>query len=292
MLKLTKKNMNIIRYIGIIILISILIFYFFIYRNTDNSLDNYDLSDNIDLTDITVVKTVPKQNDAYLINLDNRKDRLEIVTNHFKKHLNLIRTSAVYITDDIRNKRYPNTQLNNGQIGCGLSHINIVKYALKNNLPTVLILEDDCKPTEYFSSWFPIKNWLDSNLDKWDIFIGGNCKYYWHIYTKKDTINPICSLNNDIKLYYTKGMCFQFIYINSRAYKKFIKWAGNIDKHKKDNPIDSWPDKLNMLTISSTPFITIQEVGESNIKVGSTEPNVFKYTEKIISSVKNNEKCY
>jgi len=291
MIKLTKKIMNIIKYLGVILIL--ILFSYFIYITTYSPLYSYNLNGNIDLTDISVINTTLTKKDAYLINLDSRKDRLEIVTNHFKNHLNLIRTSAVYITDDIKNKKYPNTKLTNGQIGCGLSHINIVKYALKTNLPTVLILEDDCKPTEYFSNWFPIKNWLDSNLDKWDVFIGGNCKYYWHSNTKKDTIKPICSLNNDIKLYYTKIMCFQFLYINSRAYNKFIKWGGNnIDKHGSDDGIDNWPDKLNMLTISCTPFIAIQEIGESDIKGASTGPGTFEYTEKMISSVENNEKCY
>jgi len=227
-------------------------------------------------------------NDAYLINIDSRKDRLYTVTNHFKNRLNIIRTSAVYMTEDIKKEKYPNVNLRIGQLGCGLSHLNVVKKAVQDDLETVLILEDDCKPTEYFSNWFPIKKWLDSNLDKWDIFVGGNCKYFWDKDEKKSTIKPICSINTRIKLYYTKIMCFQFLYINSRAYDRFLKWEYNMD-----DAIDNWPDKINMVTISCTPFIAIQEISYSDIgKDKSDSVHTFIQTEKVISSVENTSQCY
>jgi len=226
--------------------------------------------------------------DAYLINIDARTDRLNTVTKHFTNHFNIIKTSAVYITDSIKEEHYPAIKLRNGHIGCGLSHVNIVKHALKNKLSTVLILEDDCKPTNHFLNWFPIKKWLDSNLDKWDIFIGGNCKYFWDKDEKKETIQPICKLDNEIKLYYTKIMCFQFIYINSKAYKRFITWENNMDI-----PIDGWPDKLNMKTISCTPFIAVQEISYSNIGGDISDSlKSFVETEKSISEVENKMKCY
>jgi len=261
MVRITKNNMNLLQRIGmllIILLIVIFVVYYF------------------------------KDNDAYLINLDTRKDRLDTVTNHFKKHLNIIKTSAVHMTEDIKKEKYPNVKLSIGQIGCGLSHINIVKTAIKKNLKTVLILEDDCKPTDSFANWFPIKKWLDSNLDKWDIFIGGNCKYFWDKDEKKETIQPICSLNNKIQLYYTKIMCFQFIYINSRVYSKFLEWENNMD-----NAIDNWPDKLNMVSVSCIPFIAIQEISYSNIsKDKSDSIHTFVDSEKTISEVENKMKCY
>ena len=227
-------------------------------------------------------------NDAYLINLDSRKDRLDTVNNHFKKYLNIIKTSAVHMTEDIKKEKYPNVNLSIGQLGCGLSHLNIVKSALEKNLKTVLILEDDCKPTEFFSNWFLIKNWLDSNLDKWDIFVGGNCKYFWDKDDKKKTIEPVCSLNAETKLYYTKIMCFQFIYVNSRVYRKFLEWEDNMD-----NAIDNWPDKMNMVTVSCTPFIAIQEISYSDIsKSKSDSVHTFTHSEKEIASVQNNLVCF
>jgi len=235
-----------------------------------------------------IINILFHKTDAYLINIDARTDRLATVTKHFKKHFNIIKTSAVYITDSIKEKEYPAIKLKNGQIGCGLSHVNIIKHALKNKLPSVLILEDDCMPTKHFSNWFPIKKWLDSNLDKWDIYIGGNCKYYYDKDKDKKTIQPICKLDNEIKLYYTDIMCFQFMYVNSRAYKRFITWENNMDI-----PIDGWPDKLNMITISSVPFIAVQEISYSNIGNNMSDSlKTFVETEKIIDSLENTKKCY
>jgi hypothetical protein len=41
------------------------------------------------------------------------------------------------MTEEIKKEKYPNIDLSIGQLGCGLSHLNIVKNAVKNNLQTV-----------------------------------------------------------------------------------------------------------------------------------------------------------
>jgi GR25 family glycosyltransferase involved in LPS biosynthesis len=67
------------------------------------------------------------------INLDERNDRREymedILKNHKGTKLNYTRISA--IKDE------------NGWIGCAKSHIKCIDYAKKNNLKSVIILEDD-----------------------------------------------------------------------------------------------------------------------------------------------------
>lgn len=62
------------------------------------------------------------------INLDERIDRKEYMEDILKNH-NYTRISA--IKDD------------NGWIGCAKSHIKCIDYAKKNNLKSVIILEDD-----------------------------------------------------------------------------------------------------------------------------------------------------
>ena len=110
-------------------------------------------------------------NSAYVINLDRRTDRWDTIQNSFKnKNINLIRFSGVNMTDELKKEKYSKSSLTKGQLGCSLSHISVLEMAKKNNMNTILILEDDCKPTESFSSWFIIKKWLDANLDKWDIY--------------------------------------------------------------------------------------------------------------------------
>jgi len=70
--------------------------------------------------------------DAVLyINLEHRKDRNEHILHEIHKitHKNIHRIDAV--------KR------DNGVLGCGLSHIKALEYALEHEWKTVLILEDD-----------------------------------------------------------------------------------------------------------------------------------------------------
>jgi len=49
--------------------------------------------------------------------------------------------AAVGGTEDIIDKF--DNRLNNGQKGCGQSHINLWRHIIKNNLPYALVLEDD-----------------------------------------------------------------------------------------------------------------------------------------------------
>ena len=212
---------------------------------------------------------------AFVINLDKRPERMEQMYSKFNDYLRLKRVSA------IEHKK--------GIIGCGLSHMKVVRMARNLELSTVLILEDDCKPTVAFQNWFPIKFWLDNNLDKWDIFTGGNCYYYYTslFHKSRNTVKSICKLNDDIKLYYTRLMCTQFVYINSRAYDKYLSW----EQYSKE-PIDMWPDKVNMITISCVPFLAIQEDGYSDINNNiKSLDNAFLHSEKYISEVPNLKDC-
>jgi glycosyl transferase, family 25 len=69
----------------------------------------------------------------YFINLDDRKDRLESITEEIKK-----------IDPELKKtKRIDAVKKDIGAIGCGLSHIKALKDAQENNYNNVIILEDD-----------------------------------------------------------------------------------------------------------------------------------------------------
>tara|TARA_B100000131_G_scaffold317880_1_gene360699 strand:+ start:362 stop:994 length:633 start_codon:yes stop_codon:yes gene_type:complete len=67
------------------------------------------------------------------INLDKRKDRNESIINELKDFgkSKYTRLSATY------NEK--------GYLGCAMSHIRVLEYAIKNNLNNVVIFEDDFK---------------------------------------------------------------------------------------------------------------------------------------------------
>lgn len=86
----------------------------------------------------------------YIINLEEAKDRRERLETHLLKMNidNYIFFKAIKPTEDML-KKYPWFSLNNSdsvrtrELGCLLSHINIMRDALINNYNTILVLEDD-----------------------------------------------------------------------------------------------------------------------------------------------------
>ena len=67
----------------------------------------------------------------FFINLDKRTDRREEIENELKKmELTAERYSAISTPES-------------GIVGCGYSHLNVLKMAREQNVKNVLILEDD-----------------------------------------------------------------------------------------------------------------------------------------------------
>jgi GR25 family glycosyltransferase involved in LPS biosynthesis len=213
---------------------------------------------------------------AYVINLDERTDRWNQIQNSFKGYnINLERVSAV--RDQV------------GWKGCGYSHIKVIRAAKEKKLPFVLIMEDDCKPTEHFRNWFKIKEWLDKNTDKWDIFLGGNS--YYGFSGKDNSVKAICKIDG-IKLYNTKATSLQFYYVNSTAYDKILEWETYIKNNDTWIPIDLWPNKIGLRCVSSTPFIAFQEISHSNIENTVRDyTSYMKISEEFIASIPNNINC-
>jgi len=67
---------------------------------------------------------------CYYINLSSRIDR----KHHVEKQLERV---------GIVGTRFNAIKLNNGAIGCSMSHLKLLENAKKNNLPHILIVEDD-----------------------------------------------------------------------------------------------------------------------------------------------------
>ena len=101
---------------------------------------------------------------AFYINLTKRTDRKEYVEQQL---------SSVGIVVE----RFNAVELKNGAIGCSMSHLKCLKNALDNDLPHVLICEDDItflKP-EVFVRQFNKFLELHGEDDSWDVLlIAGN----------------------------------------------------------------------------------------------------------------------
>jgi GR25 family glycosyltransferase involved in LPS biosynthesis len=174
------------------------------------------------------------ENTAFVINLAHRVDRWVNVNRNCGHILDLRRIDAV--------RESP------GWIGCYKSHMKLLNEANNRNLNTILVLEDDCKITnieQFENQWYQIKQWLDANLDKWDIFLGGNLSCIPNIDPK--------IINYDLKLVQVPmARAAHFIYYNRSCYHQLLT-------QPMIQPIDWFP--INLRMIVSYPYLAYQEVG-------------------------------
>lgn len=182
--------------------------------------------------------------DAYTINLSDREDRRNTITEKFKNSsINILIFSV---------ERHPG----GAHAGCGDSFLKVIQKAKEINLPAVLIFEDDNMPLENFDSrWQKTKEWLDANMDKWEVFNGGARIY------DNPTITLKYKVSDDINLFeVSRFFGTNWMYINSSVYDKVLQWNidtnGGIDRYLGDNSI--------FKNLCIYPYLGLQEVGISN----------------------------
>ena len=131
----------------------------FINDNTWNKIKSNNNFDNIDI--------------IYYINLDHRKDR----NNEFQIELNKINFPINRV------KRISGVYCNIGIIGCGMSHLNILKDIINNNYKNSLIFEDDFEFIDHINFKNKINYIFDQDIDYDIISLASNiqkladCKY-------------------------------------------------------------------------------------------------------------------
>lgn len=104
---------------------------------------------------------------AFYINLESRPDRREQIEQELSvMGINAQRFNAIYTT--------------NGAIGCTMSHLKLLNYAIHENYSHLLILEDDIQflEPEIFKTNF--NKFLELHENNWDviIFSGNNVPPY------------------------------------------------------------------------------------------------------------------
>jgi glycosyl transferase family 25 len=107
---------------------------------------------------------------TYYINLEHRTDRKKDTLKELKSFGINNPTRFNAIKEDI------------GMIGCGKSHLEVLKIARKKNLPYVLIFEDDVKFLNPEKTIQSLNNVLNSGID-WNVILlgGGNFQPYTKI---------------------------------------------------------------------------------------------------------------
>ena len=206
---------------------------------------------------------------AFVINLEHRTDRF----GRIKKDCENLKS--------IKIERFNALKGEPGWKYCGLSHLEIIKQNIHTN-ESILIFEDDCHIQDihlFDDRWSNIKNWLDNNLDKWDIFNGGPT------YVEQSKYLKLVNKNLNI-VEVNVGKTTHFIYYNKNSFDKILKWNSNnniqIDEFHK------WDDTLKILT--SYPYLATQYNTYSD--VSNFDINFDKYFRRSQKTIRNYLNCY
>ncbi len=103
----------------------------------------------------------------FYINLQHRTDR----KTHVEQQLSLI---------GLNGQRFNAIKMDNGAIGCSMSHLKLLQDAVKNELDHILIIEDDIEflDSELFKS--QLNKFFEIHGNEWDVvmFAGNNVPPY------------------------------------------------------------------------------------------------------------------
>lgn len=113
------------------------------------------------------IRSLEDITNVFYINLDHRSDRKEHVETELTKL-------------GLKGTRFKAIKMDNGAIGCSMSHLKILEDAHKNHLEHVLIIEDDItflKPDKFKKH---INKFFERQGNNWDVvlFAGNNIPPY------------------------------------------------------------------------------------------------------------------
>jgi hypothetical protein len=153
--------------------------------------------------------------DLYVINLKHREDRRNEVLQDIKD----TKIFNIKFFEAVKHKK--------GWIGCGLSHLYLVSYALTHNLPYIIVAEDDF---QFKINEDKIKSALDlllspENISKWDVFNGSPT-----FFERESENKPVCyyKFNNNLDEQFVKidwGQSTSFMIYNASSYQKILRYS-------------------------------------------------------------------
>ena len=118
---------------------------------------------------MSIINSLDDIKHVFYINLEHRDDRKE----HVENQLSII---------GLKGQRFNAIKMENGAIGCSMSHLKLLQEAVKNNLPHILIVEDDITFLNPDLFKQQINKFFQSR-DSWDVvlFAGNNMPPYENI---------------------------------------------------------------------------------------------------------------
>ena len=180
------------------------------------------------------------------INLDRRTDRRTESEAEFSKHrLAVERFPAVDGVDQL-----PAGKLTRGEIGCRLSHLEVLKIAAQCSRP-VLILEDD---VEFHGQFIDIFSNHIGGLPPWDLlYLGGN-------HVLPTTASQVSSMVRRVRKTYTTSSYA----VNPAGAKKLIEIVERLSTTQVDVAFAQVQSHMN--SYAFYPALAWQKPGYSDIQ--------------------------
>lgn len=210
--------------------------------------------------------------DVYIINLKERIDKWEKISDQLKKSeiLNPIRFEGIWEKPGWR--------------GCAFSHLNLIKMAKDKGLEYIIVFEDD---TEIISDNF------DENFRELMVYLKEQKD--WAIFNGNPS-NMIAQRNQKIitlkkkphVVSYERGQTTNFMIYSSRVYDKMLELYPLVVKgiNNPSHMIDNFVTKLPCQKVTLIPYLTKQASGVSDIENRRVDydKNILEWGEKFIQS--------
>lgn len=205
------------------------------------------------------------ENMAYVLTINEQRYKLFLQNSRNKKiDMSFIKVNGIDKKIFGKNKK---SNINLGHVACGIGHYLILKLSFNTNNPkNILIMEDDNDFNINFNNrWNIIRNYLDNNLDEWEIF-NGNCCLAIYPY-------DFMLINNEKIIKYTNNTKTNFIYYNQKVIPKIINYFDTFYFNMIDNIRNNdWIiDRFFRIftCVTTIPFLTNEIPGTfSNIDNG------------------------
>lgn len=221
-------------------------------------INNYNMSDNIS----TLIDN-DADTDIYIINLKHRQDRIQNILTQFQN----IKCVNIKVFNAIK--------YNPPFLGCSLSHLCLINYAKTNNMPFIIIVEDDIELYVDDKELSSILNKL-KNFKNVDMFNGSPS--FW------DVIN---NTNFLTKKYYDEdfsvvnwGQWTTFIVYFQRCFDKMLT------KYTSKFSIDGFNALYNSQLVYNKKYMCCQITNHSDIDNTTIDYHAyFEKCEKIFKSL-------
>lgn len=181
-------------------------------------------------------------NKAFVINLDTHPEIFEEVQQELSPY-------------GIECERFVVTRDSNKQIGCTMTHLELIAQAKEKKWPYLMIIEDDCTAREAMKEWPAISEFLRQEKKRWDLFLGGAL----YVHPKKlQTRFKTTSISLEM-IECLHAVTAHFIIYNESSYNRLLEWNNLSEVPEKRPILDHFFEKCHFKIWVTSPALAWQK---------------------------------